>query len=120
MIGWTRLVARDRVVTPAEAERELRGVVDRLDLGPADALPSLLTEYDRLRLTYAREEVTVGRCELCRETVPDPELLDHLRVLHPAEYGDGPARWPDGGVVIEDATLEPRDFGAEEGDQRER
>lgn len=38
------------------------------------------------------------------------EVLEHLRLFHPDEYGDGPEMWPDGTVVIYDATLEPHDF----------
>lgn len=46
----------------------------------------------------------MGRCELCGEAVASEDLLEHLRVLHPVEYGDGPQRWPDGAVVVEDET----------------
>lgn len=54
----------------------------------------------------------MGVCYLHQppEAVPDVELLDHLRVLHPDVWGDGPQRWPDGRVVVFDATLEPGDF----------
>lgn len=38
-------------------------------------------------------------CQPARE-FPAGEILDHLRNLHPAEYGDGPECWPDGGFVI--------------------
>lgn len=44
-----------------------------------------------------------GRCEVCGdEIVPGglQEILDHLRVFHPDEYGDGPERYADGGLVI--------------------
>lgn len=37
-------------------------------------------------------------------------MLDHLRVMHPEEYGGGPERWPDGEIVMQDTTLEPVDF----------
>lgn len=58
------------------------------------------------------------KCYLCGHQSERPETLtedvqqmdDHLRVMHPDEYGDGPERWPDGGIVIHDTTLEPRDF----------
>lgn len=50
-----------------------------------------------------------GRCNLCDEPVPSMELLDHLRVLHPDAYGDGPERWPDGGVVVHE-ELDPGEF----------
>jgi hypothetical protein len=49
-------------------------------------------------------------CHLCEDPdVPtDPQgLLDHLRVMHPDVYGDGPERWPDGGIVIHE---EPSDL----------
>ena len=39
-----------------------------------------------------------GHCHLCPEDVPD--IVEHLRLLHPAEYGDGPERWPDGTIVF--------------------
>ena len=54
-----------------------------------------------------------GRCELCEEPVPGGlvKLIDHLRVLHPEEYGDGPERWPDGGIVVLDESLTPDEFG---------
>lgn len=53
-------------------------------------------------------------CKVCPDTIPRslPELIDHIRVIHPDLYGDGPDRWPDGGLVIEDDTLTPDDFGA--------
>lgn len=57
------------------------------------------------------DELNTGRCLVCTEAVPSEELLDHLRVMHPAEYGDGPQRWPDGAVVIVDTTLTPEKFG---------
>lgn len=49
-------------------------------------------------------------CDLCGEQAPDTEVLEHLRLMHPEQYGDGPALWPDGSVVIVDTTLEPGDF----------
>lgn len=51
-----------------------------------------------------------GWCAICQEPVPTHDLLGHLRVMHPAEYGDGPERWPDGGLVVLDATLTPEEF----------
>lgn len=45
-----------------------------------------------------------GSCLVCREQIiPGTlhDILDHIRVMHPDEYGDGPPRWPDGGLVIE-------------------
>lgn len=44
-----------------------------------------------------------GSCEVCGEQiVPGTlnDILDHLRVVHPNIYGDGPEMWPDGGPVI--------------------
>lgn len=52
----------------------------------------------------------MGFCNVCKTTVPDLGLMDHLRLDHPDEYGDGPERWPDGETVIIDTTLEPGDF----------
>lgn len=52
-----------------------------------------------------------GRCHLCDEPVPTFDLLGHVRVMHPDQY-EPPAVWPDGGPVIEDATLTPEDFNA--------
>ena len=62
------------------------------------------------------------KCHLCgHDEKPADEnmgadlrlMVDHLRVMHPEEYGDGPERWPDGGIVLHDDTLEPSDFGGE-------
>jgi len=55
----------------------------------------------------------VATCHICPpddNTVPDREMVDHLRVLHPDLYGDGPPRWPDGSIVFVDYTLEPDNF----------
>jgi len=50
-------------------------------------------------------------CGLCPEVVTGINAADdHLRLVHPDEYGDGPERWADGGVVIHDLTLDPGDF----------
>jgi hypothetical protein len=50
-------------------------------------------------------------CHLCPDDVARSpvEMLNHFRVLHPAEYGDGPERWPDGGIVIYEDDPEPAD-----------
>lgn len=37
-------------------------------------------------------------------------MSDHLRVMHPDLYGDGPEVWPDGEIVLHDETLTPDDF----------
>lgn len=59
-----------------------------------------------------RDQACVG-CRLCLDNTPRSpiEILDHLRVVHPDVYGDGPERWPDGQLVIHDETLTPDDFG---------
>jgi hypothetical protein len=44
--------------------------------------------------------------------VPDQELVDHMRVVHPDRW-DQVERWPDGRVVVVDHTLEPGDFQPE-------
>lgn len=58
----------------------------------------------------ARVGGVMATCELCGEQPDDAELLDHLRVMHPTEYGDGPERWPDGSLVVYDDTLMPGEF----------
>jgi nitrogen fixation-related uncharacterized protein len=61
------------------------------------------------------DDILAG-CNLCppgAPHVPDGELVDHLRLLHPDAWGDGPELWPDGEVVVADLTLEPDDFGGE-------
>ena len=50
-----------------------------------------------------------ARCLLCAADVED--VLDHLRLIHPDAYGDGPLTWPDGSLVVVDETLTPEDFG---------
>lgn len=51
-------------------------------------------------------------CELCpgRPAYPVGEVEDHLRLLHPDDYGNGFEHWPDGGLVVVDLTLQPADF----------
>ena len=59
----------------------------------------------------------MATCFVCPpddSAVPDSEMADHLRLIHPDVYGDGPERWPDGSVVIVDCTLEAADFVEEE------
>jgi hypothetical protein len=55
-----------------------------------------------------------AHCHLCHDDFPEgttlEELADHLRVIHPEQFGDGPARWPDGDLVIYDDTITPEDF----------
>lgn len=52
----------------------------------------------------------MATCHLCGDHLPDSDMGDHLRIMHPDEWGDGPERWPDGAPVIVDMTLEPGDF----------
>lgn len=57
-----------------------------------------------------------GHCNLCDEDVPTYDLLGHLRVMHPDDYGDGPTLWPDGGpLVVEDLSIEDFVGGTEGG-----
>lgn len=42
-------------------------------------------------------------CLLCHERLPDYEVIDHLRLLHPDRY-EAPLLWPDGELVIIDLT----------------
>jgi hypothetical protein len=53
----------------------------------------------------------VGECRICEppEPVPDHDLVDHVRVLHPAVW-DALARWPDGAVVISYDEFGPDDI----------
>ena len=46
----------------------------------------------------------MAHCFFCGDDTPDPKILEHLRIMHPEAYGEGPQRWPDGGLVIVDAT----------------
>jgi len=70
----------------------------------------------RWRISIVRgipPKVPVGRCYLCGERTGDrgiADAFDHLRIMHPAEYGDGPERWPDGSLVVVDKT----DYTADE------
>lgn len=58
------------------------------------------------------------QCGLCGESdksadnmMEDLELIvEHMRVVHPDYYGEGPKRWPDGELAVFDETLEPIDF----------
>lgn len=54
----------------------------------------------------------MGTCFLHEppEKIADVEILDHLRVMHPQVWGNGPHRWPDGRIVVYDTTLTPDDF----------
>jgi hypothetical protein len=53
----------------------------------------------------------MATCELCAEQPEDGDILDHLRRMHPDDYGEGPICWPDGRVVIfDDAVNNPGDI----------
>lgn len=44
-------------------------------------------------------------CHLCHESIeavvdPLEDVVEHLRVAHPDDYGDGFERWSDGSLVI--------------------
>jgi hypothetical protein len=53
-----------------------------------------------------------GRCFLCPADIPNPWLLEHLRVVH----GEGrPDRWVDGAPVVYDPAVKVEDFLAEAG-----
>lgn len=71
-----------------------------------------MTEDTRQGDSEAQEpaEPPTGHCNVCNEDVPTHDLLGHLRVMHPTEYGDGPECWPDGSLVVLDSTLTPEDF----------
>ena len=49
-------------------------------------------------------------CCLCHTDMDPAAIEDHARLLHPAQWGDGLERWPDGRPVVYDTTLEPEDF----------
>jgi hypothetical protein len=52
----------------------------------------------------------MATCHLCGGIhIPDRDLIDHLRILHPDHYGEI-ERWPDGDVVIYDTTTEPYEW----------
>jgi hypothetical protein len=53
---------------------------------------------------------TCHMCPTADQQVPDDEMLDHLRVIHPDVWGDGPELWPDGEIVVHDRTVQPGDF----------
>lgn len=58
-------------------------------------------------MTDQPADENTGRCLLCHEPVPTHDLVGHLRVMHPDEYGEGPILWPDGGpLVVEDLSIE--------------
>lgn len=44
-------------------------------------------------------------CQLCGDHATGLDgILNHLRLMHPDAYGDGPELWPDGQIVIHDLT----------------
>lgn len=54
-----------------------------------------------------------GVCNVCGVEFPVGSglwaVLDHVRLLHPDLYGDGPQRWPDGSLVVHE-ELAPAEF----------
>ena len=59
----------------------------------------------------------IGHCLVCDEDIPSVELVDHIRVMHPDDYGDGPMLWPDGRRVVYDEDPDPADvFNASPGE----
>lgn len=50
-----------------------------------------------------------GTCLACDPPQRVASILDHLRLFHPDQYGDGPECWPDGSFVI---TVSPEDMDA--------
>jgi hypothetical protein len=51
----------------------------------------------------------MGHCALCETDVPTLELISHISMYHPDFY-EPFETWPDGGVVILDDSLLPKDF----------
>lgn len=50
-------------------------------------------------------------CGLCKDEMPEDQLLPHYRLMHPEiEIDDRVDSWPDGGIAAMDETLEPADF----------
>lgn len=45
------------------------------------------------------------KCEVCGEQMPDSEILDHLRLMHPDDYGDGQPEWEDVGIETARVTI---------------
>jgi hypothetical protein len=56
--------------------------------------------------------VNTAHCALCLRRFPISEILDHLRDAHDQDVAL--TTWPDGELVVVDATLEPADFLDEE------
>lgn len=56
----------------------------------------------------------MGDCLLCPpgdRHVPDDQLADHVRIVHPD--AEEPERWPDGGLVVVDQEIAPSEFGGQ-------
>lgn len=54
----------------------------------------------------------MATCHLCPpddDQIDAEDALDHIRVMHPEVWEDGPARWPDGSLVVVDCAPEPRE-----------
>lgn len=41
-------------------------------------------------MTEIEPKAGTGHCHLCEEDVPTHDLIGHIRVMHPDQYGDGP------------------------------
>jgi hypothetical protein len=51
--------------------------------------------------------VSDGTCRICGKRMPLREIVQHLCDEHGCKV---PLKWPDGGWVVVDRTLEPKDF----------
>lgn len=49
-------------------------------------------------------------CQLCPNQPPVDDILNHLRLIHPTQYGDGPEQWPDGHYIIIDQDPQPEEY----------
>jgi hypothetical protein len=54
----------------------------------------------------SESDAGMATCMVCQppEEMPAVRILDHLRLFHPEQYGDGPEQWPDGGFVMTPET----------------
>ena len=58
----------------------------------------------------------MGFCNLCDPParIPDEEIALHLKTEHDLDLDAEVQKWPDGGWVVHDLSLEPDDFAADE------
>lgn len=67
-------------------------------------------------MTSAAEAPDAGTatCFVCQPPaeMDGARILDHVRLLHPDAWGDGPERWPDGQFVMtpEEDVLTPENI----------